>query len=191
MIDRFFRHTALVSIGVAVASCVVWAQGPPPYRPQPAPPSVQIQPPQYGVQPPAGSYPAPTYRTQTYQPPALNSYIQDSPYGQPQPYSQPGSQYQQGSYPSVAPSPDQPGLRYAFRPDLNNYQYGQCLTMERQYMEMWHQYREAYMKITMMGQRHPMYGALTQQIQAMKQQMDTLWNNFSGTCIYYPSQAQP
>ncbi len=105
--------------------------------------------------------------------------------------------YAQAPYPPQVPSPyqqpmQQPTpagpqagtrpLEYAFKPDLTNPQYGECLQLEKNWKNLYLQYYRFYEQARM-GQA---YGDYTYQINALRSQMDAAWNTFSGKCIYFP-----
>ena len=104
------------------------------------------------------------------------------PPGQPPPYGPPGSQ----GPPAAAQQP----LEYAFRPNLTNPEYGQCLQMEKHWQGLWNQYNQLYQQARMMNQRDPRYAQFTYQMYRLKQQLDAAWNNFSSRCVYFGSRDQ-
>lgn len=116
-----------------------------------------------------------------------------APYGQPP--MQPGGQ---GYQPMAPPQPMQPGppaapqqeqpLEYAFRPDLTNPQYGQCLQMEKQWKALWQQYYHFYNQHRMMNPADESYRQMTQYVMGLKQQLDYAWATFSAQCIHFPSR---
>lgn len=93
-----------------------------------------------------------------------------------------------GAYgPPPAQVPQQP-LEYAFRPDLTNPEYGQCLQMEKYWQNLWQQYYQIYQRHRMTNPSDPAYAQLTWQAGNVKQQLDAAWNDFSSRCIYFPSR---
>ena len=95
--------------------------------------------------------------------------------------------------PPGAPAPpmrqapqDQP-TEYAYRPDLTNPQFGQCLQMEKQWRHLWEQYYQYYHQHRMMNPADPAYTQLTWHLRNLKQQLDAAWNQFSSQCIYFPT----
>lgn len=100
------------------------------------------------------------------------------PPGQPPPYA-PGGQ---------APPAQQQPLEYAFRPDLTNPEYGQCLQLEKHWKMLWDQYNQLYNQARMMNQRDPRYAQLTYHLYHLKGQLDAAWNNFASRCVYFGSR---
>jgi len=89
--------------------------------------------------------------------------------------------------PPAAPQQEQP-MEYAFRPDLTNPQYGQCLEMEKHWQAQWRQYYQFYHQHRTMNPSDPQYAQMTHYVQMLKQQLDHAWANFSSQCIHYPSR---
>ncbi len=85
----------------------------------------------------------------------------------------------------TAPGPQQP-LEYAFRPDLTNPQYGECLGLEKNWKMLWQQYAQAYQQAQMMNPRDPQYAQMSYYLRNLKTQLDTAWQNFSSKCVYFP-----
>jgi hypothetical protein len=100
------------------------------------------------------------------------------PPGQPPPYA-PGGQ---------RPPGNQQPLEYAFRPNLSNAEYGQCLQMEKHWKTVWNQYNQLYHQARMMNRQDPRYAQLTYQLYHLKRQLDSAWNNFASRCIYFGSR---
>jgi hypothetical protein len=101
----------------------------------------------------------------------------------------PGQPMQPGPPPAYQPAPgqqQQEPAKYAFRSDLTNPQYGECLNLERQWQNFWHMYAAEYAKASRMNPRDPVYAQMTYRMQALKRQLDVAWANFSGKCIYFP-----
>ena len=189
MINRSIRRVSLIIAPMILIVCMVWAMSPTPYAQQPGQPQRY----HYNVAPPSNPYPSPQYRHQTYVPSPQGAIPQQ--YQQPRPpirklprQNQFYNPYNQGRHTQVAPNLGAPGVKYAFRPSLNNYEYAQCLALEREFQKLWMQYRDEYMRTMMMGRRDPKYVSMTYYLQNMKKRLDGLWNNFSASCIYYPSQ---
>jgi hypothetical protein len=93
--------------------------------------------------------------------------------------------------PAPAPPAQQPQQapgEYAFRGDLTNPQYGECLALERTWQANWHRYAAEYRRATMMNPRDPNYPQMTWYIQSLKQQLDQSWNIFSSKCVYFPTR---
>lgn len=90
-----------------------------------------------------------------------------------------------------APSPgrrqlQQPTQEYAFRPELTNPEYGECLQLEKHWKELSNSYAHYYQQARMMHPGNPQYPQMTNFLQQMKMQLDAAWNNFSSRCIYFP-----
>jgi hypothetical protein len=116
-----------------------------------------------------------------------------APYGQP-PLPPGGQGYQpmipqqpMQPGPPAAPQQEQPS-EYAFRPDLTNPQFGQCLQMEKQWQALWNQYYHFYDQHRMMNPADDSYRAMTQYVLSLRQQLDQAWAAFSAQCIYFPSR---
>jgi hypothetical protein len=92
-----------------------------------------------------------------------------------------------GQAQSVPPNPPQGqgSVQYAFRPDLSNPEYGQCLQMEKQWKALYQRYYQEYERIRLYGYQQGDSGAY---LQSLRQQMDAAWNNFSSRCVYFPKQ---
>lgn len=156
-------------------------QGPPGYQPQPAYPQqapqmyeqAPAQPPQgYPQQPMYGppAQPAPGYPQQPMYPPQ----------GQPPPQA-----------PAQAPPQGQQPATYAFRPNLSNPEYGECLQIERQWKDLWNQYYQQYENYRRWGYADPNQAGIWQHhLSSLRQQLDQAWQNFSGRCIYFPRPRQ-
>jgi hypothetical protein len=86
-----------------------------------------------------------------------------------------------------APQQQQP-LEYAFRPDLTNPEYGECLRMEKNWQALWQRYAQAYQQFMMMRPTDPQYRQMAVYAQGIKQQLDAAWNAFSGRCVYFPQR---
>jgi len=83
-----------------------------------------------------------------------------------------------------ASQPQQP-LEYAFRPDLTNPEYGECLRLEKNWQALWQRYAQAYQQFMMMRPNDPQYRQMAAYAQGIKQQLDAAWNAFSGKCVYF------
>ena len=79
-------------------------------------------------------------------------------------------------------------LEYAFRPDLSNPEYGECLRLEKNWRGLWQRYAQIYQQVRYMNPNDPQYRQMASYAQNMKQQLDSAWNDFSGKCIYFPSR---
>jgi len=104
------------------------------------------------------------------------------------PYSAPG-QYRS------APDQARPGRgvpqaempqEYAFRPDLSNPEFGNCLQLEKNWKGLWDRYTNYYHQVAMMHPGSPQFGQATRVLQHMKMELDAAWNAFSSQCIYFP-----
>ena len=102
-------------------------------------------------------------------------YYPQPPAMQPMPGQQP------------APGPQMP-REYAFRPDLTNPQYGECLGLENNWKGLWQRYAMEYQRAMAMNPRSPEYAEMTRYMQGLKQQLDQAWNIFSSRCIYFPTR---
>ncbi len=131
-------------------------------------------------------------------PQAPQSQPQSQPQaGQPQPqYPAPQQQYgppQQPQYrgPQYAPQQPsgQPPLEYAFRPDLTNPQYGECLQLEKNWRALAERYYQLYSQARAM-QNHPGYAQMTWRLRTLRGQMDAAWQTFSSRCVYFPQYQQ-
>ncbi len=100
-------------------------------------------------------------------------------------YPQAPAQPMPGQQP--APGPQMP-REYAFRPDLTNPQYGECLGLERNWQGLWQRYAMEYQRAMAMNPRSPEYAQMTRYMQGLKQQLDQAWNIFSSRCIYFPNR---
>lgn len=84
-----------------------------------------------------------------------------------------------------APGPQQP-LEYAFRPDLTNPQFGECLNLEKNWKMLWQQYAQAYQQARWMNPQDPQYAQMSYYLRNLKNQLDAAWQNFSSRCVYFP-----
>jgi hypothetical protein len=92
----------------------------------------------------------------------------------------------------LAPGPpaqqqQMPG-EYAFRGDLTNPEYGECLALERTWQANWYRYAAEYQRAIMMNPKDPNFPQMTRYIQGLKQQLDQSWSIFSSKCIYFPNR---
>lgn len=88
----------------------------------------------------------------------------------------PQQQYQQ---------PQQP-QEYAFRPNLSNPEYGECLNLERRWQSLWQTYYQLYNQARTMNPSDPQYAQTANYVNYMKSQLDAAWAQFSGRCVYFP-----
>jgi hypothetical protein len=109
------------------------------------------------------------------------------------PPAQPVPGYQQTvpAQPAQPPAPGPPVQQqmqgeYAFRGDLTNQQYGECLGLERTWQANWYRYAAEYQRAMMVGTKDPIYPQVTWYVQGLKQQLDQSWNTFSSKCLYFP-----
>lgn len=181
---RVFRHF-LVIIALTVFVAPLYAQtGYPPSAP-PAPVTGQPSPEQY-YQP----QPQPQYQTQPEPGPQPQPQYQTQPPPQPVPRSRtipPGA----GATPGAMnqPSPQGQGnLEYAFRPNLTNPEYGQCLKMEQHFQGLYNQYTQLYNQYTVTPTSHPNYAQLANHLNQLRVQLENAWQTFAAQCIYFPSR---
>ncbi|MBI5250291.1 MAG: hypothetical protein HY912_12420 [Desulfomonile tiedjei] len=113
------------------------------------------------------------------------------------PSSVPGQVPYQGQPPMMQPQPvpqgqQPPGAQhpaeYAFRPDLTNPQFGECLNLEKTWKMLWQRYAQEYQRARMMNPRDPQYAQMSYYLQSLKAQLDAAWQNFSSRCVYFPSR---
>ncbi|MDQ1237959.1 MAG: hypothetical protein QG577_143 [Thermodesulfobacteriota bacterium] len=83
------------------------------------------------------------------------------------------------------PQVDMP-QEYAFRPDLSNPEFGNCLQLEKNWKALWERYTNYYEQVRMMHPGSPQFGQATRILQHMKMELDAAWNAFQGQCIYFP-----
>jgi hypothetical protein len=111
------------------------------------------------------------------QPPIVQPAPGRQPLPQPprqQPIQQPAQQ-----------QPQQP-QEYAFRPDLTNPQFGECLNLEKNWKALWQRYAQEYQRFRMMNPSDSQYQQMAYYLQGLKQQLDAAWNSFSEQCVYFP-----
>ena len=92
-----------------------------------------------------------------------------------------------GIQPQAPQQPQQP-LEYAFRPDLSNPQYGECLNLERRWKNLWQTYYQLYNQARMMNPSDPQYAQMANYVNYMKRQLDSAWADFSQRCVYFPNR---
>lgn len=109
--------------------------------------------------------------------------VQPIPGRQPLPPRPPQQPIQQ----PTQQQPQQP-QEYAFRPDLTNPQYGECLNLEKNWKGLWQRYAQEYQRFRMMSPSDSQYQQMAYYLQGLKQQLDAAWNTFSGQCVYFPRQ---
>ncbi len=77
-------------------------------------------------------------------------------------------------------------LEYAFRPDLTNPQFGECLNLEKNWKMLWQQYAQTYQQARWMNPQDPQYAQMSYYLRNLKNQLDAAWQNFSSRCVYFP-----
>jgi hypothetical protein len=107
------------------------------------------------------------------------------PYPGPPPPAQPMGPPQQG------PAPQQQPSEYAFRPNLTNPEFGECLQLEKAWQATWQRYAQEYQRFRWMNPSDPQYAQMTYYLRTLKQQLDATWQNFSGRCVYFPGVDKP
>jgi hypothetical protein len=105
-------------------------------------------------------------------------YVPQAPVPQQAPQAAPRQQ--------PAPVDQQRSLEYAFRPDLSNPEYGECLNLERHWKTLWNSYTQSYQQAAMMHPSDPRYAQMASYVNSLRQQLDAAWNNFSSRCVYFP-----
>ncbi len=93
--------------------------------------------------------------------------------------------------PQQVPSPQQQPGEYAFRPDLTNPEFGECLQLEKAWQAAWQRYAQEYQRVRWMNPRDPQYAQMTYYLRNLKQQLDATWQTFSGRCVYFPGVDKP
>lgn len=139
------------------------------------------------MRPPQAPQSQPQPQPQYTQPQPVRPQLQS-----PAPQQQYGpSQQPQYGGPQYAPQQPtgQPPLEYAFRPDLTNPQYGECLRMEKNWRALWERYYQLYSQALAM-RNHPGYAQMTWRLQTLRRQLDAAWQTFSSQCVYYPQYQQ-
>jgi hypothetical protein len=110
----------------------------------------------------------------------MQAWCQAPVYPQPQPVQPPA--------PGPPAQQQQAPGEYAFRADLTNPQYGECLGLERIWQANWYRYTAEYQRAMMMNPKDPNYPQMTLYVQGLRQQLDQSWNIFSSKCIYFPTR---
>jgi len=77
-------------------------------------------------------------------------------------------------------------MEYAFRPNLTNPEYGECLQLEKGWQGLWQRYAQFYQSLQGMSPSDPQYSQTVYFMQQLKNQLDAAWNDFSSKCIYFP-----
>lgn len=101
------------------------------------------------------------------------------------PYPVPRPPAPQQAHPPPPQVPQQP-LEYAFRPELTNPEYGECLTLEKNWRDCWNRYYQLWQQTRMANPADPYYQMMIYQAQQLKMQLDIAWQAFSSKCIYFP-----
>lgn len=104
------------------------------------------------------------------------------------PYSTPG-QYPPAPYqagPAQGMPQEEMPQEYAFRPDLSNPEFGNCLQLEKNWKALWERYTNYFQQVRMMHPGSPQFGQATRILQQMKMELDHAWNAFRSQCIYFP-----
>ncbi len=102
-------------------------------------------------------------------------------------FEQPGPRQmtpQQRSAPQQAPQ--QMESEYAFRPNLSNPEFGECLQLERNWKTLWNYYYQAYSHAQSMRPSDPQYQQMAAYVNNLRYQLDAAWSNFSQRCVYFP-----
>ncbi len=170
------RWTLLAVAMVFVAPCGLFGQSP-----------VVIEAPVAPV-PGAPQAPGPALRPSPA-PPA-------GPYPQAPSVEQPGPQEPVSSQPLAPQAPGAPAygqkpMEYAFRPDLTNPEYGQCLQMEKHWKSLYERYYNLYQQAMTMNRADPRFTQLSQYMAYLRPQLDRAWNDFSSKCVYFPRLGPP
>ncbi|MBI4965074.1 MAG: hypothetical protein HY913_17505 [Desulfomonile tiedjei] len=92
--------------------------------------------------------------------------------------------------PTPPAAQQQQPMEYAFRPDLSNPEFGECLELEKNWRALWQRYAQVYQQVTTMNPSDPQYRQMALYAQGLKQHLDAAWNAFSGKCVYYPPRRQ-
>jgi hypothetical protein len=106
----------------------------------------------------------------------------------PSPPQGPPAGYPQQQAPFQQPQPQPQPLAYAFRPNLTNPEYGQCLGMEKRWQSLYQSYYALYNQARGMNPSDPQYAQTANYVNYMKSQLDSAWAEFSGKCVYFPER---
>ncbi len=88
----------------------------------------------------------------------------------------------------TGPPQRQAPAEYAFRPDLTNPQFGECLRLEKNWKALYQQYYQYYQSFRMMARNDPRTMEMSYFLNTLKSQLDAAWRNFSSRCIYFPKR---
>jgi len=116
-------------------------------------------------------------------PPMPGAQQQYAPQRQPQRQPQQPPRRQQ----TQPPAQDQRN-EYAYRPDLTNPEFGECLNLEKNWQGLWQRYAEMYEGARWMNPQDPQYAQTAWYLQHLKGQLDAAWYTFSSKCIYFPQR---
>jgi hypothetical protein len=90
--------------------------------------------------------------------------------------------------PSIVQQKPHQSQEYAFRPDLTNPEFGECLQLEKNWKVLWGRYTQMYEQTRWMHPSNSQYIQTTYYLQQLKMQLDAAWNTFSSRCIYFPTR---
>lgn len=124
-------------------------------------------------------------------PPSAPLYPQQGPAApQPVPQGTPAPQYQYPApaQPQQSQQAQQQRQEYAFRPELTNPEYGQCLRLEKNWKNLWQQYAQGYQQAQALSPQDPRYAQMSYYLVDLKRRLDEAWAQFSGRCIYFPAR---
>ncbi len=82
--------------------------------------------------------------------------------------------------------PQQMDSEYAFRPNLTNPEFGECLQLERNWKTLWNSYYQAYYHAQRMHPSDSQYQQMAAYVNNLRYQLDAAWTNFSQKCVYFP-----
>lgn len=82
--------------------------------------------------------------------------------------------------------PQQIPSEYAYKPNLSNPEFGECLQLERNWKTLWNSYYQAYYHAQSMRPSDPQYQQMAAYVNNLRYQLDAAWSNFSQKCIYFP-----
>ncbi len=105
-----------------------------------------------------------------------------------------GPQFPPQSPPRATPQrgpvqpPQQMPEEYAFRPNLTNPEFGECLQLERNWKTLWNSYYQAYYHAQSLPPSDPQYRQMAAYVNSLRYQLDAAWSAFSQKCIYFPRQ---
>ena len=88
--------------------------------------------------------------------------------------------------PSPQQAPQPMDSEYAFRPNLSNPEFGECLQLERNWKTLWNSYYQAYYHAQSMRPSDPQYQQMAAYVNNLRYQLDAAWSNFSQRCVHFP-----